>query len=335
MAILLMTAPMPVQPLIDALHAAAPDVPVWAADALPASFDPLAVEAVLAWRLKPGALAPYANLRVLCSIGAGVDKLLAVPDLLDRFPDLAVTRTVDPTQQLHIAQYVVGCALNHLRELPRYRAQQQAAQWARHPVRPLVRCRIGVLGLGAVGMAIARAFMPLGFPVAGWTRTPRAVQDLRPGMTACSGDTGDRGDQGETGRGDRASGLPGLLARSDVLVCALPLTPATHGLLNRATLAQLPVGAFVINIGRGEQLVENDLRALLDSGHLAGAALDVFEREPPPPDNWVWQHHRVQATPHIAGEASATVVAAQLLDALRRARAGLPQPLGVDRGAGY
>ncbi len=329
MAILLMTAPIPAQPLLDALRHAAPGVPVWTADAPPGSphaADPLAVEAVLAWRLKPGALTPYPNLRVLCSTGAGVDKLLAVPDLLDRFPHLPVTRTVDPTQQLQIAQYVVACALSHLRELPRYRAQQQAAQWARHPVRPLARCRIGVLGLGAVGLAIARAFLPLGFPVAGWTRTPRAAHDLPPGLTAYSGDTGGS---------DNTGGLPALLAQSDVLVCALPLTPATHGLLNHATLAQLPAGACVINIGRGEQLVEGDLRALLDNGHLAGAALDVFEREPPPPDNWVWQHPRVQATPHIAGEASAAVVAAQLLDALRCARAGLPQPLGVDRGAGY
>jgi D-3-phosphoglycerate dehydrogenase/glyoxylate/hydroxypyruvate reductase A len=206
-----------------------------------------------------------------------------------------------------------------LRELPRYRAQQAASHWARHPVRPLARCRIGVLGLGAVGLAIARAFLPLGFPVAGWARGPRSAQDLPAGVTAFAGD----------------AGLPTLLARSDVLVCALPLTPATHGLLNRATLSQLPAGACVINIGRGEQLVEADLRALLDSGHLAGAALDVFEREPPPPDNWVWQHPHVQATPHIAGEASAEVVVQQLLEALRCARAGLPQPLGVDRQSGY
>ena len=114
MAILLMTAPIPAQPLLDALQSAAPDVPVWSADA---PHDPLAVEAILAWRLKPGALAPYPKLRVLCSTGAGVDKLLALPDLLNGFTGLPVTRTVDPTQQLRIAQYVVACALGHLRDL--------------------------------------------------------------------------------------------------------------------------------------------------------------------------------------------------------------------------
>jgi D-3-phosphoglycerate dehydrogenase/glyoxylate/hydroxypyruvate reductase A len=312
MAILLMTAPIPAQPLIEALHQAAPEVPVWTADA---PHDPLAVEAILAWRLKPGALAPYPNLRVLCATGAGVDKLLAVPDLPAALP---VTRTVDAGQHQRIAQYVVACALSHLRELPRYQAQQAAARWARHAVRPLAQCRIGVLGLGAVGSAIAQAFLPLGYPVAGWARSPRDPGAL-PGVTVFAGGTG----------------LPALLAQSDVLVCALPLTPATQGLLNRATLAQLPPGACVINIGRGEQLVEADLRALLDAGHLAGAALDVFEREPPLTDNWVWQHPRVRATPHIAGEASAEVVVAQLLDALRRARAGLPQALAVDRSKGY
>jgi D-3-phosphoglycerate dehydrogenase/glyoxylate/hydroxypyruvate reductase A len=312
MAILLMTAPIPAQPLIDALREAAPDVPVWTADA---PHNPQAVEAILAWRLKPGALAPYPKLRVLCATGAGVDKLLAVPDLPAGLP---VTRTVDAGQHHRIAQYVVACALSHLRDLPRYATQQAAAHWARHPVRPLAQSRIGVLGLGAVGGAIARAFLPLGYPVAGWARSPRKPADW-PGVTVFAGE----------------AGLPALLAQTDVLVCALPLTPATQGLLNRATLAQLPAGAYVINIGRGEQLVEADLRALLDASHLAGAALDVFEREPPLPDNWVWQHPRVRATPHIAGEASADVVVAQLLDALRRARAGLPQPLAVDRSAGY
>ena len=309
MAILLMTAPIPGQPYADALQALAPEVPVWHSDG---PHDPQAVEAVLAWRLKPGALAPYKRLRLISAIGAGVDKLLATPDLP---PGLPITRSVDAGQHLQIAQYVVGCTLRHTRELPRYAAQQAASSWLRHPVRSGAHCRIGVLGLGAVGQAIARAFAPLGYPISGWTRTARVV----PGVAVFSGD----------------AGLPALLAQTDVLVCALPLTPATQGLLNRATLALLPAGAYLINIGRGEQLVEHDLQALLDSGHLAGAALDVFEREPPPPDNWVWRHPAVLATPHIAGEASRAVVAAQLLDALRRARAGLPQPLAVDRDAGY
>ncbi|HEU0199062.1 MAG TPA: glyoxylate/hydroxypyruvate reductase A [Burkholderiaceae bacterium] len=309
MAILVISKPIPTAPFADALRAADPQTPVWTdADAAP----PEAVEAILAWRLKPGVAGRYPRLRVVCSIGAGVDKLIDAPDLP---PHVTVTRVVDPQQGQAIAQYVVLCALRFTRELPRYEAQQARAHWERHPVRPLARCRVGILGQGEIAQAVARVFLPLGYPVAVWGRHKR---DL-PGLQCFAGD----------------AELPHLLAQSDVLVCTLPLTAATRGLLNRERLAQLPRGAYVINVGRGEQLVEDDLRASLEAGHLAGAALDVFEREPPPRDHWLWRDPRVLATPHIAGEARDEVVAACCLDALRRARAGLPQPLAVDRAAGY
>lgn len=309
MGILVLSAPLPSAPFADALRRAAPDIAVWTEADAPA---PEAVEAVLAWRLKDGMLARYPNLRVLCSTGAGADKLLTVQDLPAGLP---VTRIVDPVQGLQMAQYAVACALAHTRELPRYAAQQAAAHWARHPVRDARQCRVGLLGLGAVGQAIGRAFLALGYPVAGWSRRPRAV----PGMDCHAG----------------PPGLGEVLAEADILVCALPLTPETIGLLNRERLSRLPRGAFVINIGRGEQLVEPDLRALLDEGHLGGAALDVFEREPPPPDNWVWRHPAVRATPHIAAQASFDNVAAQCLEALRSVRAGERPSHAVDRVAGY
>jgi D-3-phosphoglycerate dehydrogenase/glyoxylate/hydroxypyruvate reductase A len=309
MAILVSSAPLPSPPFVAALRAAAPDIPVWTdADAPPAD----AVEAILAWRLKPGTVGRYPNLRVLCSTGAGVDKLLAAPDLPAGLP---VTRVVDPQQAQAIAQYVLACTLRFTRDLPLYEAQQARAEWSRHPPRPLSRCRVGLLGQGTVAQAVAAAFQPLGYPVSMWGRHRVAAS----GVQRFAGD----------------DELPALLAQSDVLVCTLPLTAATQGLLNRDRLAQLPPGAFIVNVGRGGQLVEDDLRALLDDGQLGGAALDVFEREPPPPAHWVWRHPRVIATPHIAGEARDEVVAAQCLDALRRARAGLPQPLAVDRAAGY
>jgi phosphoglycerate dehydrogenase-like enzyme len=307
MAILVMTAPIPAEPFVAALREAAPDVPVWTSDA---AHDPAAVEAILAWRIKPGIVARYPNLRVVCAVGAGVEKLLAAGDLPAGLP---VTRALDPAQNEKIAQWVVGCTLQFTRDLRRYAQQQARAHWERHPVRPAGR--VGVLGLGAVGQAITRAFRALGHPVAGWSLHGRPVDGVR----VCAGD----------------AGLQELLAGSDVLVCALPLTPRTHGLLDRRRLAQLPRGAIVVSVGRGEHVVEADLRALLDAGHLGGAALDVFEREPPPLDNWVWSHPHVIATPHIAGEVGRDVVARQTLDALRRARAGEPQPLAVDRDAGY
>jgi D-3-phosphoglycerate dehydrogenase/glyoxylate/hydroxypyruvate reductase A len=226
-----------------------------------------------------------------------------------------VTRVVDPMQGMEIAQYVVANTLHFTRDMALYAEQQTRAKWERHRVRTAMQCRVGVMGLGAVGQAIARAFLPLGYPVGGWSRTPRMV----PGVATFAGN----------------EELPQFLSQADILVCALPLTDETRGLLNHHTLAQLPRGAFLINVGRGEQLIEPDLQALLDGGYLAGAALDVFEREPPPPDNWVWSHPKVVATPHIAAQASFDTVAQQCVDALRRARDGLPQPLAVDRHAGY
>jgi D-3-phosphoglycerate dehydrogenase/glyoxylate/hydroxypyruvate reductase A len=308
MAILVLSHPLPAQPFAQALRALAGDTPVWTEDD---AFDPRRVEALLAWRLKPGILPRYPGLRVLCSTGAGVDKLL-VADLPQALP---VTRVVDPLQAVQLAQYVVACTLHFTRELPRYEAQQARAQWLRHPVRPPKRCRVGVLGMGAVGQAIARAFMPLGFEVAGWTRRTREL----PGVQVFAG----------------RQQLGTLLARSDILVNALPLTPDTRALLDRGTLRLLPCGAFVVNVGRGEHLVEPDLRTLLDEEHLAGAALDVFEHEPPAPDNWVWAHPKVLATPHIAAQATFETVAAQCLEALQRARAGSSQPRAVDREVGY
>lgn len=309
MGILVLSAPLPSAPFAEALRRAAPEVPVWTEADSP---DPSAVEAVLAWRLKDGVLPRYPALRLMCSTGAGADKLLTASDLPT---DLPVTRVVDPVQGQQMAQYALACALAHTRELGRYATQQAAAQWQRHPVREPQQCRVGLLGLGAVGQAIARAFIAVGLPVAGWSRTPRAL----PGIDCHAG----------------GAGLEAVLGQADILVCALPLTPETRGLLKHDTLARLPRGAYLINLGRGEQLVEPDLKALLDSGHLAGAALDVFEREPPPADNWVWHHPTVRATPHIAAQASFDTVAAQCLAALRCVRAGQRPPHAVDRAAGY
>ena len=307
MAILVLSHPLPSQPFVEALRMLAGDTPVWTEGD---DFDPRRVEALLAWRLKVGILPRYPGLRVLCSTGAGVDKLM-VDDLP---PALPITRVVDPLQAVQIAQYVVACTLRFTRELPRYEVQQARAQWLRHPVRAPEACRVGVLGLGSVGQAIARAFVSLGFEVAGWARCPRELPEVHV----------------FAGREQ----LGALLARSDILVNALPLTSDTRALLGRHTLGALPRGAFVVNVGRGEHVIEPELRALLDEGHLAGAALDVFEREPPASDNWVWTHPKVLATPHIAAQAAFETVAAQCLDALRRAPGGQPHPQPRGRQAG-
>lgn len=309
MGILVNIHPSMGAPIVAALRALAPDMAVWAhRDEAPADE----VEAMLAWSLKPGVLPAYPHLKLLCAPSAGVDKLLAVPDLP---ADLPLVRTVDPQQHVEIAQYVVGATLRHTRELELFAAQQRRGEWLRRPVRASADCRVGILGLGAVGCFVATAMQAIGYPVAGWSRSAKTVA----GLTAYSG----------------APGLEQLLACSDILVCALPLTPETQDLLNHRTLALLPRGAYVINVGRGEQVVENDLLALLDAGHLAGAALDVLREEPPRPGHLLWQHPKVLGTPHIAAQASPETIARQCLDNLRRVQAGEPVLNRVDLAKGY
>ena len=309
MGILVNIHPSMGAPIVEALRTAAPDIPVWShRDEAPAE----AVEAMLAWSLKPGVLPAFPHLKLLCAPSAGVDKLLAVPDLP---PDLPVVRTVDPQQHVEIAQYVVGTTLRHTREFERFAAQQQRGEWLRRPVRASAHCRVGILGLGEVGRFVAGAMQAIGYPVAGWSRSPKSLA----GLESYSG----------------AQGLQRLLAGSDILVCALPLTDETRDLLNERALSLLPRGAYVINVGRGEQVVEDDLLALLDTGHLAGAALDVLRDEPPSPDHRLWRHPQVFGTPHIAAQASAETIALQCLENLRRVRAGQPVLNRVDLAKGY
>lgn len=296
------------RPIAAELQRLAPDVKVWTSiDDAP----PEEVEVVIAWSLKPGILSSFPNLRMVCGATAGVDKIMPS----DLPADVPVTRVVDPAQPVGISHYVLAAALRHICGLALYAEQQRRGEWIRHPNRDISQCHIGVLGLGSVGSAVAQTFANLGFPVLGWSRSEKHLA----GVTSHVGD----------------KGLADVLALSNVLVCTLPLTDATRGLLNHDTLSQLPAGAFVINVGRGEHIVEADFIELLDSGHLAGAALDVFSKEPPQPDDPIWSHPRIEATPHIATEPSYELAGRQCLENLRRLRDGRPLLNQVDRQKGY
>lgn len=308
MGILVNIHPSMGAPIAAALRSMAPGETVWEHRDQAVAGE---VEAMLAWSLKPGVLGSYPNLKLLFAPSAGVDKLL-VPDLPAGLP---VVRTVDPQQHVEIAQYVLGTALRHTRELELFAEQQRAGQWLRRPVRAAAQCRVGILGLGEVGRFVARAMQAVGYPVAGWSRSAREL----PGIAVHSG----------------PQGLRDMLARTDILVCALPLTSETRDLLDRRTLSLLPRGAYFINVGRGEQVVEDDLLTLLDEGHLAGAALDVLREEPPSPDNRAWRHPKVFGTPHIAAQASAQTIAGQCLASLNRLRAGQEALNAVDLSRGY
>ena len=299
MKTLFLTHPLPSAPFADAIRALAPQIELLDYDA---QADPAAwadVEAVLGWRFPQGVVARLPRLRWVCSIGAGVDKLL-VPGLA---ASVQVSRIVDVEQDAAIAQFVALMALRHARGLATFEAQQRRRDWTRQPMGAL-QCQVGVLGMGAVGGAVARLLGAIGFQVQGFSR-----------------------------RG--ALSLDQVLSSSDIVVCALPLTPETEGIVNARTLARMRSGSYLINIARGAHVVESDLIEAVRSGHLAGAALDVQQREPLPADDPLWSVDGILITPHIAGQSSAQTIAEQFVDSWRRVQRGEVPPNLVDRSAGY
>jgi phosphoglycerate dehydrogenase-like enzyme len=214
-----------------------------------------------------------------------------------------VSRIVDREQAAGIAQFVVAMALRHARELERYEAQQRERAWTRRPL-PIARHRVGVLGTGATGGEIAVWLERCGLVVRGWNR--RSVETLHE-----------------------------LLAASDIVVCALPLTRETEGILDAAAFAAMPRGGYVINVARGAHIVEPDLIAAVRSGHLGGAALDVQRQEPMPADDPLWSVPGITITPHIAAQPSTDTVAEQFVASAREYERGDPLPNEVDRIRGY
>ena len=250
------------------------------------------------------------QLKAVFNLGAGVDKLLAL-----RLPEaLQVVRLEDAGMAVQMAEYVSHALIRHFREFDHYQRQQQAVDWSQRPLRSRADFPVGIMGLGVLGARGAGA-AAVRVPLLGWSRSGR---DL-PGVRCFAGD-------GE---------LEAFLAATRVLVCMLPLTPATHGILNRARLARLQAGAYLINPARGALVVEDDLRALLDSGHLAGATLDVMVEEPLPPQHWLWAHPRVTLTPHISGMTVRADTVRQVAEGVRALQRG-EQPRGlVQRARGY
>ena len=239
------------------------------------------------------------NLKAVFSLGAGVDHILADPSLPRQVP---ISRVVDPELTQRMIEYVVLAVLYHHRRWPEILANQHQAHWRPLGTPAAGGRRVGIMGLGQLGQAAAAALAALGFNVAGWARMPSVLPRV---------ETFDGADQ-----------LAPFLARSDILVCLLPLTPATAGILNAATFAALPSGAAVINCARGGHLVEADLLAALDGGRLSGATLDVFETEPLPPDHPFWHHPNITVTPHVASLSSPLARARLVVDSIRRVETG-------------
>ena len=273
--------------------------------------DPADIDMALVWKPPHGLLASLPNLKLIVSLGAGVESLLLDPTL----PDVPLVRMVSEGLTVDMAGYVALQVLRWHRQLDAYKELQQAGSWKPLGHKPASEVSVGILGLGELGTASARTLLSMDYRVLGWSRSPKALDGV----------------EGFAG----PEGLAAMLPQCDLLVCLLPLTPDTQGILNRDLFAALPQGAVVVNAARGGHLVEDDLLAALDSGHLAGASLDVFVEEPLPEGHPFWRHPKVHVTPHVAAITHASRSADVVAEAVRAFREGRPLPNLVDRSKGY
>jgi glyoxylate/hydroxypyruvate reductase len=274
--------------------------------------DPNEIEYAVVWKPPPGGLKRFANLRCIVSIGAGIDHVTDDPELPGGVPIIR-TRSFDLSQRMR--EYVTLHVLRLHRRLPEIEAAQPLREWRQLINPPAYERKVGIMGLGNLGADCARTLAAVGFDVAGWARRPKAIE----GVTCFAGP-----DQ-----------LRAFVERTEILVCLLPLTPETRGILNAELFRTLPEGASVINCARGAHLVDQDLLAALDAGRIAYATLDVFHQEPLPPDHPFWDHPKVLVTPHVASLIDPIAGGKAIADNLRRFIAGLPVPDLADLEQGY
>jgi glyoxylate/hydroxypyruvate reductase A len=291
------------------LSAALDDVDV---RVFPDTGDPASIDVALAWKAPQGALAGFPNLRLICSLGMGVDHLLDDPLLPEGVP---IARLVDPNMIEQMSEYVLYAVLHFHRHFDVYDRFQRERRWEELPLPHTAKRRVGIMGLGAIGEDCARKLAALGFKVSGWSRSEKSV----PGVESFVG----------------MPALPRFLARTEILVSVLPLTPETAGIINSRLLEHMPRGSFLVNVARGQLVVEPDLVDALESGRLAGAMLDVTAIEPLPANSPLWRHPRVRITPHIAGLTNPETAVGPIAENIKRLRDGHCLLHLVDRQRGY
>jgi len=314
MAILLAISGWDAQPWLERFRALLPGRQIVTPETIGDRAD---VDYALSWRHPAGALAGLPNLKAIFSLGAGVDHMFHDA----RLPDVPIVRVVDADLRDRMSEWVVLHALIHLRRQRMYDWRQDRQIWEEDVDQPAAAdVRVGVMGLGVLGADAARKLAAIGFDVAGWSRTPHSLQ----GVACFSG----------------ADGLDAMLARTDILVALLPLTPDTRGILDTRLFAKLARdgrlgGPILLNAGRGGLQVEADILAALDGGVLKAASLDVFEVEPLPKASPLWRHPRVTISPHNAAISAPDTVARHIVSQIESCERGEGLHNLVDRARGY
>ncbi|MGB6153666.1 MAG: glyoxylate/hydroxypyruvate reductase A [Pricia sp.] len=257
------------------------------------------IEMALVWKHPKGSLAEYPNLKLIASNGAGVDFIFKDPDVPTGVP---ITRIVDTKLADDMSEHVLAVIMGHLKNLETYKLQQTQGVWKPRDYHRISDYTVGIMGLGELGRVLAEDLVRFGFKVQGWSNSSKSIENVK------------------TFAGDEA--LISFLSSSEILVCLLPLTDKTTGILNASLFKQLPKKAFVINVARGGHLVDEDLIKMLDNGHLSGAGLDVYHQEPLPETHPFWQHEKIHMTPHYASVSDPRSVVPQILENYRRVQTG-------------
>ncbi len=272
--------------------------------------DPEKVQMAVVWKHRPELFRQLPNLKLVASLGAGVDHIVSDPLLPS---NVAVSKVVSEHLSGPMANFCIGAVLYFHRQFDKYQRDKSGRIWDQQ-FDPEIPMRIGILGLGVLGTELARRLQFLGFEVSGLSRTKRMV----PGVVCYD-----------------MSELDEFLAQTKTLICMLPSTPSTQRILNKKLFDKMMQGSYLINVGRGNQQVDNDILEALESGRLAGAFLDVFPEEPLPADSKLWTHPKVFITPHIAVVTKIEAAVPQIVDNYQRLKANKPLINLIDRGKGY
>jgi glyoxylate/hydroxypyruvate reductase A len=279
-----------------------------------AEGDPESLSAIgaLVWEPPRGALKRYRHLKAVFNLGAGVDVLIADSSLRE----VPIVRLENSGMCALMPEYVLYQVLRIHRSFGEVERRQREAMWGwMPPAIPARNCRVTVLGIGRLGLPTAKALRAVGFTVSGWSRTPKAL----PGVPCYVG----------------RDSLENLLPTTDIVICMLPLTDETRGLLNASLFRLLPRGASVINASRAGCVNESDLLAALESGQLGHATLDCFDVEPLPESHAFWRHPLVTVTPHMAADPAASACVGEIVANVERLIRGQPMHGVVDRIRGY